>query len=210
MFTTAFRDTTLTQLVTLGTHIGLLTAITDFRAGTVTEASYTGYARAAITWGTATNTTPAGGRQRANSALVTFPQNTGANQDVLGWGVYSASAAGTLQAIGFLDSDPPIMGTVSAATDLITAYVHGLQTDQRVFMLAAPAGSAPDVFAENTAYFVLAAGLTADLFALSATSGGAAINATISGVAWFMSYKAQTVATNSTPEFAIGALLVQV
>ena len=183
---------------------------TNFRAGAVTEASYTGYARAPITWGAATDTTPAGGRQRANSVLVTFPPNTGANQDVLGWGVYTAITAGTLQDIGFLDTDPPVMGTVSAATDMITAYAHGLQTDQRVFMLAAPAGAAPDVFAENTAYFVLAAGLTADVFALSATSGGAAINATVSGVAWFMPYKAQTVATNSAPEFAIGALVVQV
>ena len=140
MFTTAFRDTTLTQLVTLGTHIGLLTAITNFRTGSVTEASYTGYARAAITWGAAADTSPAGGRQRANSALVTFLQNTGANQDVIAYGVYSAVSAGTLQTIGFLDTDPPIMGTVSASTDLITAYAHGLQTDQRVFMLAAPAG----------------------------------------------------------------------
>ena len=209
MFTTAFRDTTLTQLVTLGTHIGLLTAITNFRTGSVTEASYTGYARVAITWGAAADTSPAGGRQRGNGAAVTFPQNTGANQDVIGWGVYSASVAGTLQDIGFLDADPPIMGTVSATTDLITAYAHGLETDQRVFMMAAPAGAPPDIFAENTAYFVLAAGLTSAVFALSATSGGAAINATVNGIAWFLPYKAQTIATNSTPEFATGALLVQ-
>jgi len=51
MFTTSGKDTALSGLTTTVTHIGLLTAITDWRAGTVTEASFTGYGRAAITWG---------------------------------------------------------------------------------------------------------------------------------------------------------------
>lgn len=210
MLTTAGRDSVLAKLDADISHIGLLTAITDWRAGTVTEATFTGYARTAVTFGAAATTSPAGGRQIANSAAVTFPQNTGSNQDVIAFGAYTASSGGTLTDIGLLDTDPPIVGTVSASTDLITAYAHGLQTDQRVFMLAAPIGAPPDVFAENTAYFVLAAGLTADVFALSATSGGAAINATTSGIAMFMPYKAQTVATNATVDFAIGQLVLQI
>ncbi|MDO8357282.1 MAG: hypothetical protein Q7U76_12905 [Nitrospirota bacterium] len=206
MYTTAFRDLCLGQL---GGFVGLLTAISDWRAGTVTEANYTGYGtRPAITYGAAGNTTPAGGRQKANSAAVTFPQNTGSNQDMIGWGVYSASSAGVLHAIGLLDTDPPIFGT-GLVNDTIEAFAHGLQTDQRVFVLAAPGAPLPTGLAENTAYFVLAAGLTADVFSLSLTSGGAAVNITVGGCALFMPYKAVTIATNATPEFAIGALVVQ-
>lgn len=206
MFTTSFRDTV---LGTLGGFVGLIKAITDYRAGTVTEAAYTGYGtRPAITYGAAANTSPFGGRQTANSALVTFPQNTGANEDQIAYGIYSAATAGTLQAIGFLDTDPPIFGT-GLASDLIEAFGHGLQTNQRVFVLAAPGAPIPTGLAENTAYFVLAAGLTADVFSLSTTSGGAAVNITAGGCSLFMPYKAVTVATNATPEFAIGALVVQ-
>ena len=209
MFTTAGRDSMLAKFDVDVSHIGLLTAITDWRAGTVTEANYTGYARVAVTFGAAGDTTPAGGRKISNSGAVTFGQNTGSDQAVIAYGCYSAITTGTLEAIGLLDTDQPIAGTVSASSDLVTAYAHGLQTDQRVFMMKAPFGAAPDVFAENTAYFVLANGLTSDLFALSLTSGGAAINATTSGVALFIPYKSQTIASNATPEFAIGQIVIE-
>jgi hypothetical protein len=210
MLSSSGRDTALSAITLASTHVALLTGITSWRAGTVTEASFTGYARAAITWGSAADSSPASSRQQANSVAVTFPQNTGSNQDVIAYGLYTASTAGTLKAIGLLDTDQPIVGTVSASTDLITAYAHGLVADQRVYMLAAPVGTAPDVFAENTAYYVLSTGLTADVFALSATSGGAAINATTSGAAMFIPYKAQTIAANATLEFAIGQIIVQI
>jgi hypothetical protein len=207
MFTSSFRDTCLGQL---GGFVGLIKAISNWRAGTVTEAAYTGYGtRPAITYGAAADTSPTGGRQKANSAAVTFPQNTGANEDQIGWGIYSASTGGTLQAIGLLDTDPPIFGT-GLVNDNIEAFAHGLQTDQRVFVLAAPGAVIPTGLSENTAYFVLASGLTADVFILSTTSGGAAVNITVGGASLFIPYKAVTVATNATPEFAIGALVVQI
>jgi hypothetical protein len=210
----AYRDDILNTMdaVTLTSwspFASLLTAITDFRAGTVTEATYTGYGtRPSISFGAPANTSPTGGRQKANDVAVTFPQNTGANQDVIAWGVHTASTAGAIRAIGFLDADPPVVG-VGNVDDTIDSYAHGLQTDQRVFVLAAPGAVIPTGLAENTAYFVLAAGLTADVFTLSTTSGGAAVNITVGGASLFMPYKAVTVATNATPEFAIGALIVQ-
>lgn len=209
MFTSAGRDSLLSKADADISHVALLKSITDWRAGTVVEADFTGYARVAVTFGAAGATSPAGGRQIANSGAVTYPQNTGANQDVIAYGLYTASTAGTLTAIGLIDTDVPIVGTVDASTDTITAYAHGLQTDQRVFVMAAPFGAAPDVFAENTAYYVLASGLTADAFKLSATSGGAAINATVSGAAMFIPYKAQTIATNATAEFGVGQIVIQ-
>lgn len=212
MLTTSFRDTV---LGTLGGFVGLIKAITDFRAGTVTEAAYTGYGtRPAIAYGAAANTSPAGGRQKANSGAVTFPQNTGANEDQIAWGIYSASTAGTLQAIGFLDADPPIFATIIAATEVFEALAHGLEANQRVFVLAAPGAPLPaGGIAENTAYFVGTVP-TADTFTLSTTTANAnplAITGgtSIAGCILCMPYKAVTVATNATPEFAIGALVVQ-
>lgn len=210
MLTTAGRDAAITGNTSVITHVGLLTAITSWRAGTVTEATFTGYGRASITWGAAGDTTAGDGRKKSNSAAVTFAQNTGSNQDVIAYGLYSASTAGTLHGIGLLDTDQPIIGTTDASTDLITAYAHGLEADQRVFFLKSPGGQAPDVFSENTAYYVLSTGLTADAFKLSTSSGGAAVNATVSGQAMFIPYKAQTVATNAVMEFAIGAIEIQI
>ena len=114
-----------------------------------------------------------------------------------------------MQAIGFLDADPPVFGSAAATGDLITSVAHGYDVNQRVYVLATPGAPIPTGFAENTAYFVLAAGLTANVFALSATSGGVAIDVTVGSESLFMSYKAQTIATNATPEFGIGTLVVQ-
>lgn len=215
MWTHSFRDSILGTMrgsdITAWTpFIGLIKTITDFRAGTVTEAAYTGYGtRPSATFGAQANTSPTGGRQIANTAAVTFPQNTGASEDHIAWGLYTASTAGTLRGIAFLDADPPIEG-VGNVDDTITAYAHGLSADQRVFVLASPGALLPAGLAENTAYYVLASGLTADVFKLSTTSGGAAVNITAGGAAQFMPYTPVTVATNATPEFAIGALVIQV
>jgi len=207
MLTTSFADTCLGQLCGF---LGLIKTITNWRAGTVGEATYTGYGtRPAIAYGAAADTSPVGGRQKANSGAVTFPQNTGSSEDMIGWGVWSAATVGTLHTIGLLDSDPPIVG-IGLVNDNIEAFAHGLQTDQRVFVLAAPGAPIPTGLSENTAYFVLAAGLTADVFVLSASSGGAAANITVGGAALFCPYKAVTIAANATPEFAIGAVVVQI
>lgn len=208
MFTTSFRDDI---LLTLPGFIGLFKSVTDFRAGTVVEADYTGYGtRPAIAYTAAANTTPTMGRQKTNNAIISFPQNTGATQDVIGWGLWSAATAGSLKVIGFLDADPPVLGTGAATGDLVTSVAHGLQTDQRVLVLAAPGSGIPTGLSENVAYFVLAAGLTADVFALSTTSGGAAVDITTGGAAMFMPYKALTIANLATPTVAANAIIVQV
>ena len=214
MFTHSYRDSILetmdgASLAAWTPFVSLIKSISDLRAGTVTEADYAGYGtRPSCSFGAPANTSPAGGRQKANDALLTFPQNTGANQDVIAFGTHTAATAGTLRLIDFLDADPPIIGTADTA-DLITSYVHGLEADQRVFVLASPGAVIPTGLAENTAYFVLATGLTADAFKLSTTSGGAAVDITAGGAAMFIPYKVRTIAGGSTPEYAIGALVQQ-
>lgn len=208
MLTTSFRNTV---LASLGGFVGLIKVITDFRAGTVTEAAYTGYGtRPAIAYGATAATSPVGGRQVANSGAVTFPQNTGGSEDQIAWGIWSLATGGVLQAIGFLDTNTPVLGTGAATGDLVTAVGHGFIADERVFVLACPGAVIPTGLAENTAYFVLASGLVTDAFKLSATSGGSAIDITANGAAFFMPYRAVTVPTNGTPSFAIGTLIAQI
>lgn len=207
MLTTSFRDTILNGL---DSHFcALLTAITNWRSGTVTEANYTGYSatRPGITFGAAADTSPAGGRQRANSAEVTFGENTGSNQDVIAWGLYTANSGGTLKWITLLDADPPIIGT-AATSDTITAYAHGLSNDQRVFVLASPGAVIPTGLSENTAYFVVSA--ATDTFQLSTTQGGGAVDITAGGAAMFCPYTPRTIASGATPRFAVGALVLQI
>lgn len=214
MYTNAFRDAVLetmdgASLASWTPFIGLITAITDLRAGTVTEASYTGYGtRPSCSFGAVGNTSPTGGRQKANDAVITFPQNTGSSQDVIGFITNTASTGGTNRMVDFLDSDPPVIGTADTG-DLITAPAHGLSADQRVFVLAAPGALLPAGLAENTAYFVLATGLTTDAFKLSTTSGGSAVDITAAGAAQFIPYTPRTIAAGATPEFAIGTLIQQ-
>jgi hypothetical protein len=194
----------------LGGFVGLIKAITDWRAGTVTEAAYTGYGtRPAITWDSTEDTSPAGGRQVKNSGAISFPVNTGANEDQIAWGIWSAATAGTLHAIGLLDTDQPIVG-VGNVDDTIDAYAHGLSTDQRVYVMAAPGMLLPAGLSENVAYFVLASGLTADVFKLSTTSAGSAVNVTVGGAALFIPYTARTVATGATPQIADDAIIAQI
>lgn len=210
MLTTSGRDTFLTSY---DSHfVGWIGAITDWRAGTVTELSYTGYARAAITFGSAANTTPAGGRQRANSAAATGGQKTDAGTvDAIAWGIWTASTAGTLKWIGLLDSDPPVFGTVVDTTgDAIVSYAHGLVADQRVFVLGAPGAALPTGVSENTAYFVGTVA-DADHFTLSTTAANAnPVAITAGGSGLFCPYTPLTIAQNATPEFAIGALVIQI
>lgn len=207
MFTNAFRDSTLGNL---GGFIGLFTAVSNWRTGSVTEASYTGYGtRPAVTWNSPGDATPAVARQVTNNGVIAFPQNTGSSQDVIGWGVYSASTGGTLHAIGLLDSDVPVLGYGNTSSDLIDSPGHGLATDQRVFVLGVAGSALPGTLAEGTAYYVLAAGLTTDAFALSTSSGGSAVNISSDGTAMFIPYKAVTIATNATPAIPDTAIVVQ-
>ena len=217
MWTNAFRDAVLDTYESGGAavaaaacYVGFIKSISDWRAGTVVEADYTGYGtRPLCTLGVVGNTSPVGGRQRANDVAITFPQNTGASQDVIGWGKWSAATAGVLHDINLLDSDPPVYG-VGNVDNTISSPAHGLQTDQRCFVEAAPGALLPAGLSENVAYFVLAAGLTADVFKLATTSAGVEIDITTAGAIMISPYKVVTIANAATPEFAIGSLVFQV
>lgn len=208
MLTTAGRDLLLTQFT--GLYAGLATAITDWRAGTVTEAAYTSYARQAITFGAAANTTPAVGRQRANSADVSFPTNTGTSEDQIAWTLHDAVTAGNLLGVFPLGAVTPKLAVGDPTAEDIYSAAHGLTTDDRVFVMGLPGGPIPAGLTENTLYYVLTAGLTTDNLRLSATSGGAAINITARGACLLCPRSVATVGNGVTPVFSTGSLIVQI
>ncbi len=61
-----------------------------------TEASYTGYARVAMTPGTTDFTAVSTSGEISNAVAITFPQNTGSAETVVGYGLFDALTAGDL------------------------------------------------------------------------------------------------------------------
>lgn len=72
------------------------------------------------------------------------------------------------------------VATVANATDIWTSTAHALPVGQKV-RLTNSGGALPAGFAPHTDYFVIAANLAANTFQLSATVGGATVNATTDG-----------------------------
>lgn len=186
-------------------YAGLLTAVTDAEAGTVTEASYAGYARVAITFG-ATGAA-LGGRQITNSSAVTFAAKTDAGTvTIVAVGIFDAVSAGNLTDIIPLDGADPISVIFNdTTTDFIRSPAHGLANDQKVRLESFPGSvTFPSEFSANTVYFVVSS--ATDEFKLSATQGGGAVNYTTQGRALLMRQTDLAVSLNDQVNFTIGQL----
>lgn len=202
-----YRGTNMVAPATV--YAGIITAITDAEAGTVTEASYGGYARKATTFGAPSGA--GGGRQMLNNALVLFDAKSDAGSVVgLGIGLWDALTVGNLTDIIPNDGTDPIIVMAmpgDLATDLLSSPAHGLTTDNQVRFESFPgASSVPTGLSENTTYFVIATGLTADQFKVSATQGGGAVNITAAGRALLMKLTPVTINQNDQPQFQSGVL----
>lgn len=154
------------------------TAFSHFGAFTdigVTEVAGGSYARQAITWAAA------GSGVVATSATLTVPIPAGTTVQTVG--DFDALTVGNILGYaGYHSTTPPKgIATVLASTDVFTRYSHGLTTDDRIFFWAVEGGAIPTGISATTLYFVLAAGLTADAFTVSTSSGGAALNVTANG-----------------------------
>lgn len=209
MYTTYGRDAKLARIGTEITHIGLITAAANFRTPSVTPAAFTGYARAAVTWGSAADTSPAGGRQRANSAQVEFPANGGGSPvAVIGWTGHTADTDGDIVvALPFSASAPFAAIARGASEDLYAPIAHGLEEDDTVYLMAAPGLPLPTGLAENTLYHVIATGLTANEFRLSATQGGSAVDITGVGGCQVIPAATRTLDPGAVLRFPIGTLV---
>lgn len=183
--------------------VGLLTAIADKEAGTVTPASYTGYATQSITFGAPLPSD--GGRFIANSATVTFPQNGGTSQDVIGTAVFRTGSADIL-AVSFIDSSNPFVSTVtsSGGSALWRAPNHGLANAHKFRVDDVPSAVQPTGVNENTDYFVVSS--STDEFRASLTLAGVPITVSTLGAVQVTPYAPVTINTNDTPQIASGAL----
>jgi hypothetical protein len=201
-----YRGTTFTAPAAV--YAGLLTAVTDAEAGTVTETTYGAYARQAITFGVPAASL--GGRQTLAGAL-TFPAKSDAGSvDIIATGIWDALTAGNLLDVILLFDGTPLAAMVLAsdlAGNTIQSPVHGLTTNDKVRVEQFPGDTPiPTGLAENTTYFVIATGLTADVFELSVTQGGAAIDITAAGRMLVHKLVTVTVNQNDAPTFAANKL----
>jgi len=174
---------------------------------TTNEVTYTPYVRRGIVrtasgWTVSSN-------QVSNAAAITFPQRTdaGAAQVATHWALGTAgSGAGMVLYKGPLGT--VCQGPFTAKTDdTITIPGHTLAVDERVAFYPAFGSSLPTGITEGTLYWVIT--VSGDDITVSETQGGGAVN--ISAVGDGVAYEARTlsISQNVTPEFAIGALVIQ-
>lgn len=198
--TAAGRNALLTSGKAGFTHVGALTALTP------TEVAGGAYARQPVTWQAAG--TPAAGQAGNNGAIaIPIPVST----TPMALGLYDALSAGNLLGtIPYGSAGQPVsgVGTIDAATDLVLSKGHGVTTDDRVYVSAVNGEALPTGLSATTLYFVLAAGLTADAFALSTTSGGAAVNVTVSGELAFWKTVPNLFSSAGNINIATNALLL--
>jgi hypothetical protein len=163
-------------LVTSATHMGLHTAFPPSTGNELTAGS-PAYARQAIAWAAAA----------AGSKAIT------------GTETFDVPAASTVRCIatwnqlasgGTMNSWSPAGATARRAISVDAAGVtandifspgHGLVAGNSVLFWATIGSVLPSPLAEDTEYFVIAAGLTTDSFRVSTTLGGAAVDLTAIG-----------------------------
>ena len=172
-----YRNTTYTAPATV--YLGLIQAVTDAAAGTVTESSFSGYARQAITF--AAPGAGLGGRFVQSSGAITFPAKGDAGSvSVIAGGIWDASSAGNLLEIIYQYSVISFVGLVDGTgvtNNTVAAFNHGLANDTQCRVDPFPGGGTLTTgLSENTTYWVV--GTANDTFQLATTQGGAAIDFT--------------------------------
>ena len=85
---------------------------------TITESSYTSYARTAITFGAAAS------RRVTQNALVTFPASTGGSSTVTHWALCDATSAGNVLASGALTTSKSIVSGNTPSVANTEVYVE--------------------------------------------------------------------------------------
>src|SRR6266498_3720083 len=161
------------------------------------------YARKSFTWSAAS----AGSKAMSGTQVFDVPAGT----TVRAVATYDASTAGTQKAWSPAGASARRAFDVTAAgvtANTIDSPAHGLVAGNSVIVWATIGSALPTGLAEDTEYFVIAAGLTTDVFSLSTTLGGSAIDITAIGdgdVQKFVpeSYGAQGTYTASTFSVAL-------
>lgn len=179
------------------------------RTGTaaVNEASYTGYARVAVTRADATFFSVAGNEGTTLSA-ATFPKQTDGGTDILMFWSLTVASSGTSQiiAIGPFGGGAPKIFT-AATDDIITSDAHGMSNGDRVVLAeVADDRPFPTGLTEGTVYFVR--DVLTNSFKVEATSGGGAIDITAAGVGRWQRVVPVQMGENVAPSIDVGARII--
>jgi hypothetical protein len=173
--------------------------------GTEASGGAPAYARQAVTLAAAA------AEAKSNSGILTFDVAPGT------YGFISLHNTSTGNLSGNYLGYCPINGSVKGfgvidatgvTNDTITSSAHGLTTDDRVQIFDTFGAGIPAGLTEGQLYFVLASGLTADVFKVGATSGGAAINITAQGEVYFQKIIPEVFASQGQITVAVGALVL--
>lgn len=194
--TTAGRNALLDSGIPAFTHVG---AFTDLGS---TEVAGGSYARQATTW----NAASSGTKTNSNAPSIPIPAGT----TVVTLGQFSASVAGSTYSYLPYGSSGQLVkgvGTVDVvASDTIKSAGHGLVADDRVFFWAVNGESLPTGLSAATLYWVRSTGLTADVFTVSTTQGGAAVDITGLGEVAFAKTVPNTFASAGNINISAGSL----
>jgi hypothetical protein len=180
------------------THGSLHTGVPNDSGSNEVTGGSPAYARKSLTLAAAGS----GSRSITNNPVFDIPAST----TLFYFGMWDAVTAGNF--LGFAPiNGGSIKGTaaVDASTDLFTSYAHGLTTDDRILFQTVTGLAIPTGISTTTVYFVLASGLTTDAFKVSTTSGGSALNVTVSGEAVWQKTIPQTYSVQGTYTLNSGA-----
>jgi len=165
------------------------------------EAAGGSYARQQVPFGSSS-----GGVVSNTSAVnwTLMPAST-----IVAVGVWDAVTAGNCLWTGWLSTVVRVFDVNAAALagDTINSETHGFTTDDRVVFNSEFAGlGMPTGITAGTLYFVLASGLTADVFKISTTSGGSAVDLTAAGNGIVYKVVPKVLSLNDTFQIASGQL----
>jgi hypothetical protein len=161
------------SIAELVTHLGLHSGFPPAGGNELTGGAY---ARQAVTW------SPAAAGCVAIAAAETFEVPAGAT--VRAVGLWSALTAGTLRGYALAGS---VAGRAFAAvaaglaSNDLESEAHGLVANDTLLVWPTIGAALPEGLAEDTIYHVISTGLTADVFRLSTSQGGAAVDVTGAG-----------------------------
>src|SRR6266540_6517032 len=151
------------------------------------------YARKSITW----NAAAAGSKSIAAAQTFDVPATT-----VRAVATYDASTAGTQKAWSPAGASARVSinvpDTTAVTANLIYSEAHGLVSGNSVLFWDDFNSGLPNGLVEDTEYFVIATGLTADAFSVSATLGGSAFDITGIGVGTCQKFTPEVFAGQGT------------
>lgn len=189
-----FRNTAFTQVATV--YLGLHTA--DPAGTGANEVTGGSYARQPITFGAPTGS----GHILTSSSTATFTGMPACTVTHLS--VWDALTSGNMY-LGGPSGTVGMYFTTDLSTELLKSSGHGLVAGDKVQVSNDGGAGLPTGLAVATTYFVIAGGLTTDLFKLSATSGGSAIDITADGEGFLRKLRTSDLAAGDSYEVAAGS-----